>query len=199
MQIRIDCTPVWNKLPWITPSKFFNITLRPNRFFSNDDFGSLTGTESLFRGVRGAVIYPLFIRCDNSPDKSIIHVITDKLTRDIHSMFSLLTCQFMKYRSTASVWFPKCLNLAMYGIFWCTKFFCEATSTFTLFSSKTLLTFSIFYNLGLPQGGKPLVFSFPVLKRWDHCCVTCSLTTLSPSISHTLRAAAAAALWSCFQ
>ena len=71
----------------------------------------LTGTESLFRGVRVQVIYPFFITCDSYLDKSIIHWITDKLTTDIHSTLSLLTCQFMRYRSTASVWFSMCLNL----------------------------------------------------------------------------------------
>ena len=39
----------------------------------NDDFGSLTGTEPLFRGVRVAVIDPFNITCDNSPDKYIIY------------------------------------------------------------------------------------------------------------------------------
>ena len=50
-------------------------------FFFNDD-GRLMGTEPLFQGVRVAVIDPFFITCDSSPDKSIIHVITDKLTSD---------------------------------------------------------------------------------------------------------------------
>ena len=74
----------------------------PNRFF-NDDFERVTGTESLFRGVRVAVIDPFFITCGNFPDKSIIHEFTDKLTTDIHSTLNLLRCQFMRYKSIASV------------------------------------------------------------------------------------------------
>ena len=67
------------------------------------DFGRLTGTEPMFWSVRVAVIDPLYIACDNSPDKSIIHGITDKLTTDIYSLLNLLRCQFKRYRSTASV------------------------------------------------------------------------------------------------
>ena len=109
--------------PSETPSIFHqthNSTLRPNSFF-NDDFGRLTGTEPLFWGVSVAVIDPFCITCDYSPDKSLIHGITDNLSTDIHSMFNLLMCQFMRYRSTASVWFSKCLNLSVCGIFWCRK------------------------------------------------------------------------------
>ena len=76
-------------------------TLRPTIF--KDDFGRLTGTLPLFRDVRVALIDPFVVTCDNSPDKSIIHGITDKLTTDIHSTLCLLRCQFMMYRSTASV------------------------------------------------------------------------------------------------
>ena len=50
--------------------------------FFNDDFGRLTETGTLFRGVRIAVIDPFIIACDNSPDKSIIHGITERLTTD---------------------------------------------------------------------------------------------------------------------
>ena len=69
----------------------------------NDVFGRLIGTEPLFRGVRVAVKDPFLIICDNSPDKSTIHGITDKLKTDIHSTLSLLRCQFMMNRSTASL------------------------------------------------------------------------------------------------
>ena len=98
------------------------------RFFNND-FGILTGTELLCRGFRVA-IRPIFITCDNSLDNSIIHEIIDKRTTDIYSALSLLWCQFMRYGSTASVWFSKGFNLAMYGTFLCTKFFWQHTSTF---------------------------------------------------------------------
>ena len=100
-------------------------------YFFNDVFGKLTGIESLFRGVGVAVIGPFIITCDNSPDKSISNGIADKLMTDIRSTFSLLRCQFMWYSSTASVWFSRCLNLAIYDIFWCTKFFWQPTSTFS--------------------------------------------------------------------
>ena len=108
-------------------------------------------------------MYPFFITCDNSPDKSIYHGITDKLITDIHPTLSLLGCQFMRYR------FSKCLNLVMYWIFWRTKFFWQHTSTFIWgFSSTNLRIFSISHNFGLPERGKSLVFSSPVLKRWNH-------------------------------
>ena len=106
-----------------------NITLGSNKFFNNG-FGRLMGIKPLFRGIRVALIDPFFITCDNSPDKCIIPVITNKLMTDIHSILSLLRYQFMRYRSTASVWFSNCLNLAIYGIFWCIKFFWQHTSTF---------------------------------------------------------------------
>ena len=38
---------------------------------------------------------PLFITYDNSPDKSITHGITNKLTTDIHTTLSLLRYQFI--------------------------------------------------------------------------------------------------------
>ena len=97
----------------------------------NDDFGRLAGTESLFRGVVVVVMDPFFITCESSTDKSITLGITDKLTTYTHSTLSLLSlCQFMRYRSTASVWFSKCINLAMYGIFSCIKFLSRPISTF---------------------------------------------------------------------
>ena len=98
----------------------------------NDDFGRLMGSNHSFEASELAVINTFFITCDNSPDKSNIHDITNKLTTYSHSTLSLLRCQFMRYRSTASVWFSKCLNLAMYITFRCTKFFWQPTSTFFL-------------------------------------------------------------------
>ena len=160
IKIHIDAYPFGTISQWITPSKFHqthNITVEPNRFL-NDDFDKLAGTGPLFLEVR-VVIDLLLITCDNSPDESIINGITDKLTTDIHFTLSLLRCQFMRYRSIASVWFFKWLNLAMYGIFWCTKFFWQHTSTF---SSKTLRIFTISHNLGRTEHGKSLVFSSPV-------------------------------------
>ena len=172
---------------WIIPSKFHqthNITLEPNRFFS-DNFDRLTGTESLFLGVRVAVMDPFFITCDNSPDKSNIRGITDKLTTDIHSTLSMLKCQFMRYRSTASVWFSKCLNPAMYGNFDAPSSPNSLWVLFCGFSSKTLRVFSIFHNLDLPERGKSLVFSSPAFKRWNQSCPTRLLTTPSPSTSYS--------------
>ena len=58
----------------------------------------MCGTKSLCQGIRVAVIDSFFVTCDNSSDKSIIHGITD-----IRSTLNLLRCQFMRYRSTASV------------------------------------------------------------------------------------------------
>ena len=63
IKIRIDCTPVWNKLP---VNRTFKIPPDTHYFgadtdFFNDDFGRLTGTEPLFRGVRVAVVDPFFI------------------------------------------------------------------------------------------------------------------------------------------
>ena len=166
--------------------------------YFNDDFGRLTWNEPLFRGVSIAVIDPFFITCDNSPDKSIIHGITDNLKIDIHSTLSQLRCQFMRYRSTASVWFSKCLYLGTYVTFWCNKFYWPPTSTIWWFSSKSLRIFSISHKLSLPECGKSLVLSLTVLKRWNHRCATLSLTTPSPSTSHILRASVAA-LKSTFQ
>ena len=77
------------------------------------DFGRLTWTEPLFRDVRVQVIDTFFSTCDNSPDKSIIHVITGNLTTDIHSTLVLLRCQFMRYRSVVSVGFSKCFIQTM--------------------------------------------------------------------------------------
>ena len=187
IKIHIDCTPVWYKLPVnhilkISPDTQHYFGVEPN-------FLTMILADWLFRGVRVTVIDPFFITCNNSPDKYIIHRITDKLTTDIHSMWNLLRCQFMRYRSTAFVWFSKSLYLAMYGIFWFTKFFWQPTSTFCGFSSKTVRIFSIFHNLGLPECGKSLVFSSTVLKRCNYRCATRSLTT-PPSISHILRVAA---------
>ena len=85
IKIRIACTPVWNKLPVnhtfkIPPDTQHYFGAEP--IFFNDGFGGLTGTESLFRGVRVAVMDPFFITCDNE--------MTDKLKTDIHSTISLL-------------------------------------------------------------------------------------------------------------
>ena len=165
---------------------------RAKPIFFNDDFGRLTGTEPLFQGVWIVIIDPFFIICDNSLDKSIIHRITDKLMADIHSTLSLLRCQFMRYSSTTSLWFSKCLNQVMYGIFWCTKFFWQFTCIFCGFPYKPLHIFSISHNLGLPERGKSSMFSSPVLKHWNHRCATQSLMTPSPSSSHIPRAAASA-------
>ena len=160
---------IWNKLP---VNHTFKFPLDKQHYFGaepifNDDLGRLTGTEPLFLGARVAVIDPFFITCNNSPDMFIIHAIIDKLTTDIHSRLSLFRCQFMRYRFTDSVWFSKCLNLAMYGIFWCATFFWQPTSTFCRFSCKTLYMFSVSHNLDFPVRGKCLVFYSPVLKRWN--------------------------------
>ena len=94
---------IWNKLPVSHNFKIPPDTeLWGQTDFLNDDCGRLTWTEPLLRGVRVAVIDPFFITCDNSLYKSIIHGIADKMT-DIHSTFSLLRCQLMRYRSTASI------------------------------------------------------------------------------------------------
>ena len=66
------------------------ILLGAEPIFFNDDFGRLTGSEPLFRGVRVAVIDPFFIICDNSPDESIIHGMTDMLTTNIQSSKSVV-------------------------------------------------------------------------------------------------------------
>ena len=86
----------------------------------------------------------------------------------------------MKYRSTASVRFSKCLNLAMYGIFYIPSTSASLRVLFCGFSSKTLSIFSISHKLGFPECGKSLVFSSPVLKCWNSRA-TRSLTTSSPS------------------
>ena len=104
IKILINCTPVWNKLPLNQAFKILPDTqyyLGPNWFF-NYAFGRLTRTEPLFRDVRVAVIYIFFITCDNSSDIFITHGIINTLTTDIHFTLSLLRCQFMRYRSTAS-------------------------------------------------------------------------------------------------
>ena len=188
IKIHIVSTPAWNHTFKIPPDTQHHFGAEA---IFNDGFGSLTGTEPLFRCVRFAIIYPFLVTCDNSLYKSIIHVITDKLTTDIHSTLSLLRCEFMKYRSTASVWFYKCLNLALNGIFYAPSTFDSLRILFCGSSSKILHTFSISHNLGLPERGKSLVFSSPVWKLWNHHCATRSLTTTSPSISRILRAAAA--------
>ena len=120
--------------------------------FFNDDFGRLTGTEPLFRGIRVEVIDPFYITCDNSPDTSVIHGITYKLVANIHSMLTMLRCQFMRYRSTASVWFSKCLNLTINGIIWCTQVLLKAYEYFSCgFTSKILGIFSLSHNWGLSE------------------------------------------------
>ena len=71
IKIRIDCSPVWNKLP---VNHSFKIPRHTQHYswaesiFINDDFGRLTETELLFLDIRVAVIDPFFIICDNSPD-----------------------------------------------------------------------------------------------------------------------------------
>ena len=95
--------------------------------FFNNDFGRLTGTEPLFRAIRVAVIDPFFITCDNSPSSTGLPI----SWRQISTLrWACWGCQFMRYRSTASVWFSKFLNLVMYGIFCCTRFFWQSTSIF---------------------------------------------------------------------
>ena len=126
-------------------------TLLLGRTIYNDDFGWLTETEPLFRGVRVAAIDPFFITCDNFLDKSIIHGITDKLTTDIHSTLNLLWYQFMRYKSiglVASVWLSKCVNLAMYDIVWCTKFFWQLSNIFLriFFQNSAYTLFLICHN-----------------------------------------------------
>ena len=110
--------------------------------FFKDNCGRLAATEALFWGVRVAEMDVCFNTCDNSPDKSIMLGITDKLMTDIHSTLSLLSCQFMRYRSTDSVWFSKDLDVAMFGIFWCTKFFWQPTSTFLRIFFQKLWVYS---------------------------------------------------------
>ena len=162
IKIPIDCTPVWKKLPVNYTFKIHithNITLGPNQFF-NYDFGRLTGTEPLFRGFRIAVIDSCFITCDNSPDKSIIHGITGKLTTDIHSMFNMLRCQFRSSDLQFLYDFP------CFSIWRCMLSFDAPNSSDSLrilfcgFSSKPLRIFFISHNLGLPERGKCLVFFF---------------------------------------
>ena len=92
IKIRISARPFGTNSQWITPSKFHethNIIWGPNKLFQNDDFGRLTGDWAT---VSRSQVYgnrPIFfITCDNFPDKSIIHGITDKLTTDIHSALS---------------------------------------------------------------------------------------------------------------
>ena len=143
----LSARPFGINFQWITLQNSTRYTLLWGRTdFLNDDFGTLTKTDSLIRG-------PFFITCDNSPDKSIIHGIIDKLTTVIHSTLSLLRCQFMRYRPTASLWFSKCLNLAMYGIFWCTEFFWRPTSTFFFcwFCFPKLWYILNIQYLGLPE------------------------------------------------
>ena len=77
LHARLEQTP--------SESRFQNSTrhtklLWTNQIFLNDDLGKFMGTEPLFWGVRVALIDPLFITRDNSPDKFINHGITDKLT-----------------------------------------------------------------------------------------------------------------------
>ena len=114
LRIKIDCMPISNKLP---VNHTFKIPPDTQHCFGAKLFFSrLTGTESLFQGIRVVVIDAFCITCDNSPNKSFIHGITDKLTSDIHWTLRLFRCQFMRYRWTASEWFSKCLNLTMHGI-----------------------------------------------------------------------------------
>ena len=87
IKIHIECTLVWNKLP---VNHTFKIPPDTQHYFGaepifNVDFGRLTGSEPTFRGVRVVVIDQFSITWDCSPDKSIIHGITDKPTTDIHS------------------------------------------------------------------------------------------------------------------
>ena len=97
---RLEQTPSESHLQSCT--KYTTLLWGKTDFF-NDDFGRLTGNQPQFRGGGVGVIDIFFITSDNSPDKSIIHGITDKLTTDIHSILNLSRYQFMRYRSTASV------------------------------------------------------------------------------------------------
>ena len=149
LNVHIDVRPFGTNSKWIRPSTFHqihSITLGPNRFFLNDDFGKLTGTEQLFRSVRGLVIDPFFITCYNS-DKSIIHWITDKLTGNIHSTLDLLTCQSWGTDLQLLYDFPSVL------IWQCMVSFDAQSSSDNLqvlfcgFSSETLHILSISVNL----------------------------------------------------
>ena len=110
IKIRINCTPVWNQL---SVNHIFNIP--PDTQYYFDDFGRLTGNEPMFRGVRVAVVDPFFITCDNSPDTSIIHGITDKLTTyplyvesievSIHEVQIYSFCMIFQVSESGDVWY----------------------------------------------------------------------------------------------
>ena len=81
LHVRLEQTPSESHLQ--TSTRHTTLLWGRTEFF-NDDFGRLTGTEPLFRGVRISVKDPFFITCGNSPDKSIIHGISDRMTTDVH-------------------------------------------------------------------------------------------------------------------
>ena len=176
--LRINVRVVWNKLPAVTPSNSTRLTTLPlgRTDFFNDNFGTLTGTEPLFRGVRVAVIDPFFITCDNSRDKYFIQGITDNLTADIPTLH--WACWGVNSWGTDLQLlydFPRVLSWR------CIEYF-DASSSWVIlrilfcgFSSKILRIFSISHNLDLPERGKSLEFTSPVLKLRNHRCTTHSL------------------------
>ena len=60
LHARLQQTP--SELSLQNSTRHTSLRWAPTDFF-NDDFGRLTGTEPLFRGVRVAVIDPFFITC----------------------------------------------------------------------------------------------------------------------------------------
>ena len=126
-KIRIEWTLVWKELPVnhtlkIPPATQHYFGAEP--IFFSDDFSRLSGTEPFFRSVRVGVIDPFFITCDNSPDKSIIHGFTDTLMTEISTLRWACWGVNSKDKDLQLLYdFSKCLNLGMYRIVWCTKFF----------------------------------------------------------------------------
>ena len=109
IKIHIDCTPIWNKLP-----NTFKISPDQQHYFGAELI--LTGTEPLFWGVRVAVIYPF------SSHVTILQINLSSMRLPI-SWWQISTLHWACWgvNSWGTVWFSKCLNLAAYGTFWCTK------------------------------------------------------------------------------
>ena len=134
-----------------------NITLGPNRFLFNDDFGRLTGTEALFQGVRVTLIDPF----SSQVTVLLINLWFMEVPINWRQISTLrLACWGVNSWGTDLQLlydFPSVL-------IWRCKVYFDAQSSsdslrllFCVFSSKILRILSISHNFDLPERGKSLV------------------------------------------
>ena len=144
--------------------------------FLTDYFVTLTGTEPLFRGIMIAVIDPF------SSNVTIFPINLSSIGLPI-SWWQISTPRWACWdvNSLATdlqlLYDLPSVLISRSMISFETPSYSDSLRVHFCDFFKTLRVFSISNNLDLPERGKSLVFSSPVLKRWHHRCAKWSRTT----------------------